>query len=118
MGSRNLTSAQARRTTPNLTNTFCYVMFVWSSGSWSPILVTDWFPPRVSQHMFDPLSLVNILHGIILHLILARFIPLYLGIPLVMFLELLWEYLENTNFFTEKTYGAKANQQVIKESYQ
>ena len=93
-------------------------MLVWSDGSWSPLWVPDWFPPRVSQHMFDPHSFMHILHGIILHLLIGRFIPFFLGISLAILLELVWEYLENTDFWIEMTSGPSTNYDEKKESIQ
>ena len=80
-------------------------MLVWSDGSWSPLWVPDWYPPRVSQHMFDPHSFIHILHGIIFYLLVGRFIPFSLGLPLAIILEVSWEYLENTDFWIEMTSG-------------
>ena len=48
--------------------------------------------------MFDPNSFIHILHGIILHLLVGRFIPFFLGLPLAIILEMSWEYMENTDF--------------------
>jgi hypothetical protein len=93
-------------------------MLVWKEGSWSPLWVPDWYPPRVSQYMFDPHSFMHILHGIILHLLMGSFIPLFLGLPLALLLEFAWEYLENTDFWIEKTSGPSANFQDKKESIQ
>ena len=76
-------------------------MLVWSDGSWSPLWVPEWYPPRVGQHMFDPHSFMPILHGIILHLIIGRFVPFFIGLPLALLMELAWEYLENTDFWIE-----------------
>ena len=66
--------------------------------------------------MFDPHSFMHILHGIILHLIMGRFIPLVIGLPLALLLELAWEYLENTDFWIQMTSGPTDNNQEEKES--
>ena len=91
-------------------------MTFFSSGSWSPLWVPDWYPPRVSQHMFDPHSFIHILHGIILHLMAGRLVSLWLGLALAILAELSWEVLENTDFFMEKILGKERNQE--KESIQ
>ena len=92
-------------------------MLVWTAGP-CPLWVPEWYPPKVSQYMFDPHSFVHILHGIILHLIMGRFIPLVIGLPLALLLELAWEYLENTDFWIKMNSGApdKENNQEERES--
>ena len=91
-------------------------MTFFSSGSWSPLWVPDWYPPRVSQHMFDPHSFIHILHGIILHLMAGRLVSLWPGLALAILAELSWEVLENTDFWMEKILGKEKNQE--KESIQ
>ena len=41
----------------------------WNNGFWWPLYTTAWYSPHVSQYMFDPYSLVNFSHGIILQII-------------------------------------------------
>ena len=77
-------------------------MLVWSDGE-SPIMVPEWYPPRVGQYMFDPQSFVNILHGIILHLLMGRIIPFSIGLPVALLIEFGWEYLENTEYWKQMT---------------
>ena len=54
---------------------------------------------------------MHILHGIILHLIMGRLIPLDIGLPFALLLELAWEYLENTDFWIKMTSGAPDKQE-------
>ena len=91
-------------------------MTFFSSGSWSPLWVPDWYPPRVSQHMFDPHSFIHILHGIILHLLVGRLVSVWLGLVMVILTEVSWEVLENTDLWMENKMGKERNQE--KESIQ
>ena len=91
------------------------MLLVWTDGE-SPIWVPEWYPPRVSQYMFDPHSFMHILHGIILHLLMGRIIPISIGLPLALVIELGWEYLENTDFWIKMTSGPSGNKEEKKES--
>ena len=93
-------------------------MLVWNEGSWSPLWDYDWFPSKVSNHMFDPNSFLHIIHGIFINLLLGRFIPSFVGLPVAILLEISWEYLENTDFWIDKTSGPSANYQENRESIQ
>ena len=77
-------------------------MLVWSDGEF-PIMVPEWYPPKVGQYMFDPQSFMNILHGVILHLLIGRIIPFSIGLPLALLIELGWEFLENTEYWRKLT---------------
>ena len=111
---QSLFASQTERTSWHLSS-FSLVMLVWTAGP-CPLWVPEWYAPKVSQYMFDPHSFMHILHGIILHLIMGRFIPLVIGFPLALLLELAWENLENTDFWIEMTSGAPDNNQEEKES--
>lgn len=81
------------------------------NGAWWPIVVTDSFGPRCSQHPFDPYSLTHILHGFIFFLFLVVIPDLVLEVLDVNFpwwwmfiaaaaiavaLEVAWEIYENS----------------------
>lgn len=68
----------------------------WSSDIWST---------HNSQHFFDPYTFTHILHGVLYFWIINlifREMPLRWKFFLVIFVECLWELLENSNFVIER----------------
>ena len=75
----------------------------WHHGSWWPVVVPQWYLPRVSQHPLDPYSLIHLLHGVIFHLlwVLVLRLDMLQGLVTVSLLELGWEVAENTEAVIE-----------------
>ena len=70
----------------------------WHKGSWLPVFVKEWYPPKCSQHLFDPYSFCVLVAGLILHLLLGTddIDQWIYGFLLALGLELLWEVIGNT----------------------
>lgn len=69
---------------------------LWSSDIWSA---------HNSQHFFDPYTFTHILHGVLYFWIINlifKDMPLRWKFFLVIFVECLWELLENSNFVIER----------------
>jgi len=95
------------------------------NGKWWPVVVPDHYGPRCSMHPFDPYSLTHILHGVVFFLLLCA-IPdliffhsspnddstisdrlpswwtLQYAAILAVLLEILWEFIENSDFVIQK----------------
>ena len=73
-------------------------------GDWSPWSGDIWTAHN-SQHLFDPYTFTHILHGVLFFWIadwLFREIPLRWKIFLVILVEAIWEFAENSNAVIER----------------
>jgi hypothetical protein len=74
----------------------CGYLLLWSGDIWSS---------DNSQHLLDPYSFTHVLHGFLFWWLLAWIIPrLSVGwrLTLAVFLEALWEVIENSNFVIQR----------------
>lgn len=71
-------------------------MSPWSSDIWTT---------HNSQHLFDPYTFTHILHGVIFFWIinlLFKEMPLWWKFFLIILIESVWEFAENSNFIIER----------------
>lgn len=80
----------------------CGQLLLWSGNVWSS---------DNSQHLFDPYSFTHLLHGLVLCGLLAWTVPrlpLVWRLWLAIFLEALWEVIENSEFIIRRYREATA----------
>lgn len=80
----------------------CNQLLLWSGNVWSS---------DNSQHLFDPYSFTHLLHGLVLCGLLAWTVPrlsLVWRLWLAIFLEALWEVIENSEFIIRRYREATA----------
>ena len=70
----------------------------WHKGNWWPLFVKEWYPPKASQHMFDPYSFCLVVVGLVFHLLWGTddIDQWIYGFLLALGLELVWEIVGNT----------------------
>jgi hypothetical protein len=70
----------------------------WHKGNWCPLFVKEWYPPKASQHVFDPYSFCLVVVGLVFHLLWGTddIDQWIYGFLLALGLELLWEIVGNT----------------------
>ena len=100
----------------------------WNNGFWWPLYTTAWYSPHVSQYMFDPYSLINFSHGIILQIIPSKSFPrppvqqTVGGFLFAMLLQVVWEVVQNTepvmNMMTTFSENSGASKEFGGESVQ
>ena len=70
----------------------------WHKGNWLPLYVKEWYPPKASQHVFDPYSFCLVVVGLVFHLLWGTddIDQWIYGFLLALGLELVWEIVGNT----------------------
>ena len=76
----------------------------WHAGTWWPLIVKEWYPPRASHHVFDPYSFCLVVLGLVFHLLWGtdEIDHWVYGFLLALGLELVWKMVENTGVVVKR----------------
>lgn len=82
-------------------------LFTWSNirlGAVHPLVVPDWYYPRVSEHFLDPYSLTHVIHGYIFYYVGGDHFKEMpgLGFGFSLGVETLWEVFENSDLIINR----------------